>query len=110
MGEAAGGEGTGGGVRAGRKLKRTPSRSRGARSRDGPGERRRIRAGSGGGSGGVCGRGLDAAEDRNRKAGDLRSGEKTDSTRRCDLAGRFGKDDDRVGTGGHAGVAAREEG
>ncbi len=58
---------------------------------------------------GAADRGFDAAENGNRQAGNVCGGKKADSPGRRQRAGCFGKDDDGLGTGGPAGVAAGEE-
>jgi DNA polymerase III, delta subunit len=69
-----------------------------------------IRKGGGGGLGGICGRGFDAAENGDRQTGHVRRGEKSDCTSGRQRAGHFREDDNSLGIGGFAGIAAAEKG
>src|SRR6267143_2425700 len=109
IGEAAGGENAGGGMRAWRKRRGTASGGRGASADDWETARSGIRKGRRGRCGGVRGGRLNAAENGDRQAGDVRGRKKSDRARGRQCAGDFGEDDDGLGIGGYAGVATAEE-
>src|SRR5439155_332465 len=106
----AGGEGACRGMRAWRQYRGTASGGSGAGSSDWEGTRSRVRKGRGGRLGRIRGGGPYVFENGDRQAGNVCGGQENYRASGCDRAGDFREDDDGLGIGGSAGIAAAEDG